>query len=38
MRLSILIDMNLSVEWVQLLEQAGWSAGRVRLPSPLAPG
>jgi predicted nuclease of predicted toxin-antitoxin system len=26
MSLSILIDMNLSVEWVQLLEQAGWSA------------
>jgi predicted nuclease of predicted toxin-antitoxin system len=26
MSLSILIDMNLSAEWVQLLEQAGWSA------------
>ncbi len=26
MSLSILVDMNLSPEWVQLLEQAGWSA------------
>lgn len=26
MSLSILIDMNLSTEWVQLLEKAGWTA------------
>jgi predicted nuclease of predicted toxin-antitoxin system len=26
MSLSILVDMNLSTEWVKLLEQAGWSA------------
>ncbi len=26
MSLRIVVDMNLSVEWVSLLEQAGWSA------------
>jgi len=26
MNLRIVVDMNLSVEWVPLLEQAGWSA------------
>lgn len=26
MRVSILVDMNLSVEWVSLLQNAGWRA------------
>ena len=27
MSISILVDMNLSVEWISHLEQAGWRTG-----------